>query len=278
MNTTSADKPDKASAVELGAPYDPEEHGMATHEKSDLTKKDYENIAREKLGMAPADSGAIDVPDIKARYEDARKSTENDPWNFSCDETLRTIVMEDHPALIAAVEALQGQLIWGFYEEEVPEYIQGSEKLHELHELVTADECNGLVKTIKTLRMQKVELAEHLDKTIAVAADAVNRMNAAEAHAVELAGALDEANNNLRPSMDEETNAAHELATNVLATMPAEALERARATRGHLENILKIIMRMESSGEIRRSHNEITRLIGQILTVLPAKLQEPAGL
>lgn len=68
MTTTPADKPDDASAV---------------------------------------DPGAIDVPDIKARYEDARKSTENNPWNFSCDEALRTIVMEDHPALIAAVEALR---------------------------------------------------------------------------------------------------------------------------------------------------------------------------
>lgn len=150
------------------------------------------------------------------------------------------------------IEELQGQLIWGFYEEEEPEYTQGSEKLHELHELVTAEECNGLVKTIKetqervgeletentklraalanselpcvyctlskedwskcksgfpgcgraddamgcpelgsSLRVEaaetaKIELAEHLDKTIAVAADAVNRMNAAEAKVVEL--------------------------------------------------------------------------------------------
>lgn len=86
------------------------------------------------------------------------------------------------------IEELQGQLIWGFYETDdgSPEYTQGSEKLHELHELVTADECNGLVKTIKALRVQKVELAEHLDKTIATAADAVNRMNTNEAEIARL--------------------------------------------------------------------------------------------
>jgi hypothetical protein len=56
------------------------------------------------------------------------------------------------------IEELQGQLIWGFYEEEIPEYTQGSEKLHELHELVTAEECNGLVKTIKETRERGAEL------------------------------------------------------------------------------------------------------------------------
>ncbi len=129
------------------------------------------------------DPAAIDLEAVKTRYEDAKKIAEKDPWNFSADEDLRAIVTEDHPALIAAVEALQTQLIWGFYEEEAPEYTQGSEKLHELHHLVTAEECNGLVKTINELRVTTIELAEHLDKTITVAADAANRMNTAEADA-----------------------------------------------------------------------------------------------
>lgn len=53
--------------------------------------------------------------------------------------------------VIAHVETLRKQLVWGFYETDdgSPEYTQGNEKLHELHELVTAEECNGLVKVIK---------------------------------------------------------------------------------------------------------------------------------
>ncbi|KKK88150.1 hypothetical protein LCGC14_2746060, partial [marine sediment metagenome] len=102
MNTTSADKPDKASAVDPGAPYDPEEHGMATHEKSDLTKKDYEDIAREKLGMTPADPGAIDLEPIKAR----RKPTAE--YHGDMD---RLVAYEDRDNLIAAVEALREDVV-----------------------------------------------------------------------------------------------------------------------------------------------------------------------
>ena len=66
-----------------------------------------DDIAAVDGDATPADPVTIDVPDIKARYEDAKKSAENDPWNFSCDEDLRTIVMEDHPLLITAAEALR---------------------------------------------------------------------------------------------------------------------------------------------------------------------------
>ena len=59
--------------------------------------------------------------------------------------------------LIAAVEALREKLIWGFYEEEAPEYQQGGSP-HELHELVTAENCTGLVNTIKELRAREVEM------------------------------------------------------------------------------------------------------------------------
>ena len=62
------------------------------------------------------------------------------------------------------VKTLQDQLIWGFYETDdgSPEYTQGSKKLHELHELVTADECNGLVKTIKALEEKEVKFKANL--------------------------------------------------------------------------------------------------------------------
>ncbi len=164
-----------------------------------------------------------------------------DPADFDLDTIGHYI--DPVAELTAAVEALRKKLIWGFYENEVPEYQQGGNP-HELHELVTAEGCSHLVKNIKELRervadcesryklykhiaksvrgaldgehtqrdilrefdivlaraeaaeARVVELAEHLDKTIAVAADAVNRMNANEAeikqlrgHVAELAGA-----------------------------------------------------------------------------------------
>ncbi len=66
----SADEDFRAVVVEdhPTEPYNPEEHGMATHEVSDLTKKDHENIAREKLGMSPADPGAIDLEGLEEHW------------------------------------------------------------------------------------------------------------------------------------------------------------------------------------------------------------------
>ena len=61
--TTPAAKPDEASAVDPDV-TDSGEQGMATHEASDLTKEDYEEIAREKLGF-PKDPGAIDLEVFK---------------------------------------------------------------------------------------------------------------------------------------------------------------------------------------------------------------------
>lgn len=52
----------------------------------------------------------------------------------------------------------EAKLIWGFYEGDHPEYTQGDKKLHELHELVTAEDCNGLVKNILGLQERIVEL------------------------------------------------------------------------------------------------------------------------
>ncbi len=51
---------------------------------------------------------------------------------------------------------------------------------YELPSSVPNSSIDALIAAVEALRMQKVELAEHLDKTIATAADAVNRMNANE--------------------------------------------------------------------------------------------------
>ncbi len=69
-------------------------------------------------------------------------------------------------------EALRDQLVWGFYEEEAPEYTQGNEKLHELHELVTAEECNRLVRTVKALRERNHDM-DRLKATNAALAKAL---------------------------------------------------------------------------------------------------------
>ncbi len=63
------------------------------------------------------------------------------------------------------VEELQGQLIYSFTEtnDGSPEYTQGNEKIHELHDLVTAEECNGLVKTIKTTEAENARLRKVLE-------------------------------------------------------------------------------------------------------------------
>lgn len=68
---------------------------------------------------------------------------------------------------------------------------------YELPSTVPNSTIDNLVAEVEALRERVAdrektteELAKHLDKTIAVAADAVNRMNAEAARVVELAGAL----------------------------------------------------------------------------------------
>lgn len=55
---------------------------------------------------------------------------------------------------VAERDRLNKQLISGFYEEQYPSYKQGA-PTHELESLATADEVNGLVRTIQKLHEQQ---------------------------------------------------------------------------------------------------------------------------
>lgn len=46
------------------------------------------------------------------------------------------------------ISKLESQLVAGFYEEEHPFYTQGK-PMHELQDLVDAEECNNLIRLIK---------------------------------------------------------------------------------------------------------------------------------
>ena len=59
---------------------------------------------------------------------------------------------------------LQSKLIYGFYEEQYPSYIQGSKKINELCSLVTEKELNGLVMRLKALEIRIKELTEIKEK------------------------------------------------------------------------------------------------------------------
>ena len=54
-------------------------------------------------------------------------------------------------SLKAQLAEARGQMVSGFYGEEIPEYAQGA-PTHELQEILTAEEANGLVKKIVELR------------------------------------------------------------------------------------------------------------------------------
>lgn len=49
-------------------------------------------------------------------------------------------------------DALRAQIVWGFYENEHPEYTQGEAGAHELTSPITAVEANGMVATIVGLQ------------------------------------------------------------------------------------------------------------------------------
>jgi len=72
--------------------------------------------------------------------------------------TLERELTSAQAALIAAkaeVERLKEETVWGFYEEETPQYGQGSKFAHEICSPITADEANAMVKTITELRAWK---------------------------------------------------------------------------------------------------------------------------
>ena len=74
------------------------------------------------------------------------------------------------PSMSEEIKKLKSQLISGFYEDQFPVYTQG-EPNHELQELVTASECNGLVDKIKLLSEPVVtEEQIHNANDLAVAA------------------------------------------------------------------------------------------------------------
>lgn len=68
------------------------------------------------------------------------------------DEYPRMSVPEEGEAEQKIAE-IQAKAVWGFYEEEHPQYRQG-QPTHELESEVTADECNGLVAKIASLESQ----------------------------------------------------------------------------------------------------------------------------
>lgn len=47
---------------------------------------------------------------------------------------------------------LEGRVIYGWYEEEYPTYCTAKDELCELHEEVTVEDLNGLIKMIKGLK------------------------------------------------------------------------------------------------------------------------------
>ena len=99
------------------------------------------SLGQEDGGTTPADPAVIDVANMKERYESAKDNATKDPWNFSCDEALRTIVMEDHPALIAAVEALRERVVElaeALERTRDEDYAAGLEAAAEFHEKYAA--------------------------------------------------------------------------------------------------------------------------------------------
>ena len=77
--------------------------------------------------------GAIDLDEIKTRYRESGILARANLWSFSKTGTtnvyMTTILMDDHPALIAAVEALRERVVElaGALEEIVAENENGSQ-------------------------------------------------------------------------------------------------------------------------------------------------------
>lgn len=64
------------------------------------------------------------------------------------------LVSADTPCYPCRISDLEAQLVYGFYEDEYPVYTNLAEAHSELSSVVTVDELNGLVSTIKTLKAQ----------------------------------------------------------------------------------------------------------------------------
>jgi hypothetical protein len=57
---------------------------------------------------------------------------------------------------------LRAQTVWGVHVEEKPSFVQGDAELSELHELVTAKECQGYVDRIEDLTKTVGSLNVHV--------------------------------------------------------------------------------------------------------------------
>ena len=69
-------------------------------------------------------------------------------------DAAREEVMEAINVLQIELAKAREQIVWGFHEEEVPQYTQGPKGEHEMTEPIAAEEANGLVKTIVDLRAE----------------------------------------------------------------------------------------------------------------------------
>ena len=93
-------------------------------------------------------------------------------WNHAANDIAAALraLPSVAPSVSEEIKKLKSQLISGFYEDQFPVYTQG-EPNHELQELVTASECNGLVDKIKLLSEPVVtEEQIHNANDLAVAA------------------------------------------------------------------------------------------------------------
>lgn len=66
--------------------------------------------------------------------------------------TMKKFLEDNDQRFLDEIKRLREEVVFGFYEEEYPLYVQGYDKgIHELTSPVTAEEVTGLVNKIKEL-------------------------------------------------------------------------------------------------------------------------------
>jgi len=107
--------------------------------------------AQRDAVWAECDALAAELAEAKRQRDEARASLASQRGNPVTYKSQLKAAFKTISALQAELAEAKHKQVSGFYEEQYPHYKQG-EPHHELQQLVTAEECNGLVSKIKTLR------------------------------------------------------------------------------------------------------------------------------
>lgn len=132
-------------------------------------------IGKLQAELSQSDAAKLTANLAAAKDEIAQLKAALAKGQENCDAVYDDLRCERDAAIDAKTQAedelraAREKIVWGFYEEETPQYGQGEKYAHEISSPLTADEANGMIKTITELRGKLKEKQEYLTTLLCLA-------------------------------------------------------------------------------------------------------------